>query len=315
MSLPTGIHHVTAIASDPQANVDFYSGLLGLRLVKKTVNFDDPSAYHLYYGDHSGSPGTIVTFFYWPGLGSRGRVGSGQMTSISLSVPEGSLDYWQQRLTRNGVSVTRGSRLGETVLRFRDPDGIPVDLVGASDDSRTGWAEGPVEPSHAVRGLHTAELTLRSAGPTLDLLTKVMGYRLTRSDGNRQRLEAGPGGPGRQVDLVTDPTLPAGTGGVGTIHHIAWRVPDDPSEADMQALLARSGLAVSDVRDRTYFRSIYYRERAGILFEIATDIPGFAFDEAPSELGTALKLPLQFEAYREQIAQALPPLAAARKYP
>ena len=315
MTPPTGIHHVTAIASDPQANVDFYAGLLGLRLVKKTVNFDDPSAYHLYYGDHAGSPGTIVTFFYWPGLGSKGRVGSGQMTRISFSAPQASLDFWQDRLTGNGVAVERVTRFDEPVLRFQDPDGIPVEIVGTVSDSRTGWAEGPVDPTHAIRGLHTAELTVRSAGPTQDLLTRVMGYRPVRAVGDRQRFEAGPGGPGNQVDLITGASAPTGLSGVGTIHHIAWRVPDDESEAQMQDALARAGYGVSDVRDRTYFRSIYYREKAGILFEIATDIPGFAFDEAPSALGTALKLPEQFEGYRDQISEALPPLKDPRKYP
>jgi glyoxalase family protein len=314
MSTPTGIHHVTAIASDPQANVDFYAGLLGLRLIKKTVNFDDPSAYHLYYGDETGMPGSIMTFFYWPGSGSRGRVGPGQMTGLSFSAPPLSLDYWHDRLIRYGITVEHKNRFGEKVLTFADPDRIPCEIVSVTDDNRQGWTGGDIPASHALRGFHTAGLTVRTAAPTEQLLTGEMGYRLVRRDGNRARFEGGPGGSGRFIDVIGDATTAPGLQGTGTIHHVAWRVPDDASQLEMQELLADAGYEVSEVRDRNYFHSIYYRERGGILFEIATDVPGFSVDEPVSSLGTALKLPPQFERARKQIEASLPPLQPPRRY-
>jgi len=311
---PSGIHHVTAIASDPQANVDFYAGLLGLRLVKKTVNFDDPSAYHLYYGDETGTPGSIMTFFYWPGHGSRGRIGPGQMTSLSFSAPPLSLNYWHDRLIRHGITVEHKNRFGEEVLTLADPDRIPCEIVAVADDNRTGWADGGIPSAQALRGFHTAELTVRTAAPTEKLLSGKMGYRLVRREGNRARFEAGPGGSGRSIDVIGDATTAPGLQGTGTIHHVAWRVPDDASQLAMRELLANAGYEVSEVRDRNYFHSIYYRERGGILFEIATDVPGFAVDEPVASLGTALKLPPQFERTRKQIEAVLPPLQAPRRY-
>lgn len=311
----TGIHHVTAIASDPQENVDFYAGLLGLRLVKKTVNFDDPSAYHLYYGDAAGSPGSIVTFFYWPGHAARGRIGTGQMTALTFSAPAGSLDFWRDRLARYDVVAERRTRFGEDVLAFTDPDNIPVELVAVADDPRAAWTGAPGIPAaHALRGLHTAQLTVRDAAPTEALLTREMGYTLVRREGNRARFAAAAGGSGRFVDVIADPAGAPGAGGSGTIHHIAWRVADDAGELALRERLLAGGTLVSPVRDRSYFRSIYYRERGGILFEIATDIPGFAIDESAATLGTALKLPAQFEPHRAQIEAALPPLQAPRQF-
>jgi glyoxalase family protein len=308
----TGLHHLTAIATDAQANIDFYAGLLGLRLVKKTVNFDDPSAYHLYYGDASGTPGSIITFFYWPGA-LHGRLGSGQSTSITLSAPEASLNYWHDRLLRHGITSTRHRRFGEEVLSFPDPDGIPVEIVAVASDVRPGWTGAGIPTEHALRGLHTAELTVGDDRATSRLLTEVMGHTLVRREGNRVRFEAAPGGSGRYVDIVSDSKL-RGSGGAGTIHHLAFRVPTDAAELDMQERLMSAGYHVSDVRDRDYFRSIYYREPAGILFEIATDIPGFAVDEQAEALGSALKLPKQFEHARSQIEQLLPPLHSARQF-
>lgn len=313
-SLLSGIHHVTAIASDPQANVDFYAGLLGLRLVKKTVNFDDPSAYHIYYGDETGTPGSIVTFFYWPGGAGRGRIGPGQPTRLSFSGASGSLDFWAARLQRHGVAAKRHLRFGEEVVAFADPDGIPVEIVGAATDTRTGWTQAGIAPEHALRGLHTAELTVHDAAPTERLLTDEMGYRLVRRAGERARFEAGAGGPGAYIDVISDPQTRPGLGGVGTIHHIAWRVADDAAQAAMHERLTRAGFMVSPVRDRNYFRSIYYREHGGILFEIATDIPGFPDDEPVASLGTTLKLPPQFERARAKIEELLPPLRAAQVY-
>ena len=306
----TGLHHLTAIATDAQTNINFYAGLLGLRLVKKTVNFDDPTAYHLYYGDAAGTPGTILTFFYWPGA-SRGVIGAGQPSAITFSAPASSLDFWAERLQRAGVTATRRSRLGEDVLGFADPDGIPVEIVGV-DESRLGWTGAGVAAAYAIRGLHTTELTVRDPAPTESLLTDHMGYTLVQRDGNRARFEAAPGGPGRYVDVIGDRGARRGTGGAGTIHHVAFRVAGDTGELDMQDRLKAAGFHVSEVRDRQYFRSIYYREHGGVLFEIATDVPGFAVDEPAASLGTALKLPPQFERARAQIEELLPPLQPAR---
>lgn len=307
----SGLHHVTAIASDPQANVDFYTGLIGLRLVKKTVNFDDPSAYHLYYGDGAGSPGTILTFFYWPGQAARGRVGAGQMTAISFSVAPAALDYWADRLAARGIAAERRLRFGEEVIGFADPDGIPVELVADAADRRVGWAQAGIPAEFAVRGMHTAQLTVRAAAATEELLVRDMDFRLVRREGNRARFEAGTGGSGRYVDVVGDAAARPGAGGSGTVHHVAFRVADDAGELALHSRLALAGYHVSGVRDRNYFRSIYYRERNGILFEIATDVPGFAVDESAAELGTALKLPAQFEPHRAEIEAALPELHPA----
>ena len=308
-----GLHHLTAIATDAQANIDFYAGLLGLRLVKKTVNFDDPSAYHLYYGDAAGTPGSIITFFYWPDA-PKGRIGAGQSTGIVFSAPAAALGFWQERLARHGVAATRRSRFGEDVLALADPDGIPIEIVAVESDARPGWTGAGIPLELALRGMHTAELTVRSAALTEELLTGPMGYRLVRREDRRARFEAGPGGSGRYVDVIEAPTALRGLGGAGTIHHIAYRVATDEAELEMQTALYDAGFGVSDVRDRDYFHSIYYREHGGILFEIATDVPGFAVDEPAESLGTALKLPKQFHHARPQIEAALPPLKPAASY-
>ena len=306
---PTGLHHITAIAGNPQTNVDFYTGVLGLRLVKKTVNFDDPSAYHLYYGDESGSPGSIITFFYWPGHAARGRVGSGQNTAIVFAAPVASLDFWQQRLAASKVAATRRTRFGEEVVAFADPDGIPVEIVAVTDDSRTGWTTSAIPAGHALRGMHTAELTVRAPQATETLITATMGYRLVKREGNRARFTSATAErSGAYIDVIADASSAPGAGGSGTIHHIAFGVPDDATQLVMQAALHEAGYHVSDVRDRNYFHSIYYREPGGILFEIATANPGFAVDEPSATLGTALKLPAQFERARSQLERLLPPI-------
>jgi len=307
----TGLHHITAIARDPQVNVDFYAGLLGLRLVKRTVNFDDPSAYHLYYGDETGAPGTLVTFFYWPGQAARGRIGSGQMTTLAFSVPPDALGFWQERLATAGVAARRFQRFSEEVLALSDPDGIPLELVAVAADPRPGWSGAGVPAGAAIRGLHAAVLTVRDAGHTAGLLVRDMGLVRVAAEGNRARYAAGPGGSGTLVDVIEDPAAAPGIGGSGTIHHLAWRVADDGAELGMQLRLEAAGHHVSAVRDRSYFRSIYYRERNGILFEIATDVPGFAHDEPVATLGTELKLPARLEPHRAEIAAALPELRPA----
>jgi len=282
--------------------------------VKKTVNFDDPSAYHLYYGDESGSPGSIITFFYWPGHEARGRVGAGQNTAIVFAAPAASLDFWQQRLAANHVAATRRNRFGEDVVAFADPDGIPVEIVAVTDDARIGWTTPAIPTAHALRGMHTAELTVRAPQATEKLITETMGYRLVRREGNRARFTSATAErPGAYIDVIADASAAPGLGGSGTIHHIAFSVPDDAAELAMQKALHLAGYAVSDVRDRNYFHSIYYREPGGILFEIATANPGFAVDESLASLGTALKLPVQFERARSQIERLLPPLQPTRQ--
>ncbi|MGH7996424.1 MAG: ring-cleaving dioxygenase [Opitutaceae bacterium] len=308
-----GLHHVTAVATDAQRNVDFYAGLLGLRLIKRTVNFDDPSAHHLYYGDEMGSPGSVVTFFCWPGA-RRGRVGPGQATAIVLSAPAGSLGYWRERLGRHHVASIPGGRFGEETLALADPDGIPMELVAVERDPRRGWTGAGIPAEHALRGMHAAELTVRDPGPTEELLAGLMGCALVRRDGDRARFQSDPGGPGRFVDVVGHSPEPRGTDGAGTIHHLAYRVPGDRDQLVMKERLAEAGHLVSDVRDRDYFRSIYYREPGGVLFEIATDGPGFTIDEKPESLGSALKLPKRFEPARARIEQALPPVHPAGSY-
>ncbi len=307
-----GVHHVTAIAGDPQRNLDFYSGLLGLRLVKRTVNFDDPATYHLYYGDGLGRPGTILTFFPWPGAAA-GRVGTGQQTGTALSVPPASFPFWQARLTAAGVaSALAPDRFGQPVLSFADPDGLPLELVEAGDDARPGWPGGPVPADFAVRGVHHVTLASLNPARTRALLTGIMGTRAVSEDAGRMRYAFGDAGSGAYADLLLNPAGMMGKGlmGAGTIHHVAWRTPDDAQQQAWQDALAEHELSVSPVMDRQYFHSIYYHEPGGILFEIATDPPGFTADEGEDELGASLKLPDTLEPHRAEIERLLPLLRA-----
>lgn len=311
MSAPTitGIHHVTAIAGGPQTNLDFYTGVLGLRLVKLTVNFDDPGTYHFYFGNRSGSPGSILTFFPWQGS-RRGMVGHGQVSATTFAVAAGTLEYWRARLVGAGVSAEdAGARFGEPVLRFVDADGLPLELV-ASDAVRPddAWTGGGVSKTAAICGFHSATLLEEGYEKTAALLDRVMGLRPVATEGNRFRYEAPGSHLGRIVDIVCAPDGPHGQLGTGTVHHIAWRTPDDAQQGAWRRRLVEEGYNVSPVMDRTYFRSIYYREPGGVLFEIATDPPGFALDEAPDHLGEQLQLPPHVVAYRDQIERALPPL-------
>ncbi len=303
----TGLHHVTAIASDPQQNVDFYAGLLGLRLVKQTVNFDDPQSYHFYYGDGVGSPGTLLTFFAWP-HGRRGRAGLGQVTAASLAIGPNSLDFWRERLTVHGVVPPEPqTRFGETVLGFNDPDGMRLELVPTAEDARTGWTEGPVPAEHAIKGVRAVTLPERSTDRTVALLTETLGFRAIATDGVGTRYALGEN-PATFADVFFAPNLVSGQIAVGTIHHVAWRTPDDAQQDAWHKDIARQGYGVSPVMDRDYFHSIYFREPGGILFEIATDPPGFAIDESPETLGERLQLPSQYEPMRAQIRAQLPPI-------
>lgn len=303
-----GIHHVTAIAGDPQANVDFYTKVLGLRLVKRTVNFDDPGTYHLYYADELGRPGTILTFFPWPGA-PRGRRGTGQLTVISFSVPARSLDHWVDRLTSHDVEIEEmGERFGAQTLAFLDPDGLLLELVAGDRDERKPWERGPVPIEHAIRGFHSVTLTESGYEATADLLTDGMGFRAVAEERDRFRFAAGDGAPGALVDLVVAPDAPPGLVAAGTVHHVAWRAAGDEEQRAWRRRLAERGLNVTPVLDRQYFRSIYYREPGGVLFEIATDPPGFTADEPPERLGCELKLPPWLERHRSRIEGVLPHL-------
>ena len=304
----TGIHHVTAIAGEPQRNVDFYVGLLGLRMVKKTVNFDDPATYHLYYGDGAGTPGSIMTFFPWAGA-PQGRIGAGQLTVTSFSIPAASLGYWTERLVENSVRFEKPEeRFGETVLRFSDPDGLRLELIAAGEDGREGWTDGPAPAEHAVRGFHHVTLAVAEPSRTAELMTDSLGFRQAGGAEGRTRFVAGAGGPGNTVDVAYATGFPRGTMGVGTVHHVAFRAPDDETQLELRERVRALGYNVTPVMDRNYFRSIYFREPGGVLFEIATDPPGFAVDEEPEHLGENLKLPPWLESRRDQLEEVLPPL-------
>lgn len=312
-----GIHHVSAIATDPQQNVEFYADLLGLKLVKRTVNFDDPGTYHLYYGDETGSPGTLMTFFPIPAA-RRGSRGTGQATTTAFAVPVGSLGWWRDRLA--GASVVHedpAGRLDEEALVFLDGDGLRLELVedpAAAD--RAPWstqAGSPVPEAHAIRGFHSVALTVAEEAPSRRVL-EGMGYRPQATEAARHRFVAGgaepgaAGAPGAIVDLIVSPETGAGRGGAGTVHHVAFRAVDDADQLAWRQAVTDLGLQPTAVRDRQYFHSIYFREPGGVLFEIATDPPGMTLDETVPELGTALKLPPWFEGQRREIEGSLPVL-------
>jgi glyoxalase family protein len=309
MSIKTnGLHHVTAIGGDPQRNVEFYLRTLGLRLVKTTVNFDDTGTYHLYYGDRAGKPGSLMTFFPWRDAPS-GRRGTGQATTTSFSVPENSIGWWKEHLAGAGVSTDRiVNRDGEDVLTFHDPDGLRLALVAhPQGDPRDPWDNGHVPAEHAIRGLHSVTLSVAKEDATAEMFRE-LGLGFTAQDGNRLRFSAGEGGPGAMVDILVTPDAPRGLVAAGTVHHVAWRAPDEATQAGWRDELVDRGVKVTSILDRQYFRSIYFREPAGTLLEVATDQPGFAIDEPLLELGRALKLPPWLEPDREQIARTLPKL-------
>lgn len=308
----TGIHHVTALATDPQTNVDFYTEVLGLRLVKRTVNFDDPSVYHLYFGDERGRPGTILTFFPWP-LAVRGSRGTGQATVTSFSVPEGSLGWWRDRLGAQGIVLEDPTeRFEEEAMVFLDPDGLKLELVAHADAARrSAWDDGPVPARHAVRGFHSVTVMEQGYESTAQLLS-ALGFRSAGELGNRFRFEVGEtGGAGTRLDVLCTPEAAAGHVSAGTVHHVAWRVADDADQVAWRKRLVELGRNVTPVLDRQYFRSIYFREPGGVLFEIATDPPGFLNDEPLETLGERLQLPAWLEPHRERIQDSLPPLRTA----
>lgn len=305
-----GIHHVTAIAGDPQKNLDFYSGVLGLRLVKQTVNYDDPGTYHLYYGDEMGSPGTILTFFPWPGA-QRGRRGTGQVTVTSFSVPEESFNYWTERFKKTGVVFEEPvKRLDEEAMTFFDPDGMALELVSSSGTKEQKiWKDSPVPPEFGIRGFNGVKITVEGYERTVSLLTQTLGFRYVQEKGNTFRYQAGKGGAGTTIDVECLPYSSRGRVAVGIVHHVAWCVAKGEEQKVLREQLAELGYNVTPVIDRNYFHSIYFREPSGVLFEIATDQPGFAVDESADNLGTKLQLPNWLEPNRATIEKSLPPLS------
>lgn len=308
-----GIHHVSAIASDPQRNLDFYSGLLGLRLVKRTVNFDDPQSYHLYYGDEVGTPGGIMTFFPWPGA-RRGRQGSGQVTSVSFSILPSAVGFWVERLLRHGVHYDGPTRRplsgsgSEQVIAFKDHDGLMLELVATEEaEVRPAWSGAPgIARDHAIHGFHHVTLWVEHGDPSERVLVDTLGFRAVREEDGTRRYATGDGGPGALIDVRDVGGFPRGTGGAGTVHHVAWNVGDDASELEVRERIVAAGLRPTPVIDRMYFRSVYFREPGGVLYELATADPGFTIDEPVEHLGEHLMLPPQYESQRAEIEAILP---------
>ena len=305
-----GLHHVTAISGPARRNLDFYSRVLGLRLVKKTVNFDDPGTYHLYFGDAGAAPGSILTFFPWEHA-TPGRLGVGETQETVFRVPEGAIGFWAHRFVERGVPHEAPvKRFGETVLSFRDPDGMRLALVGLPGvEAEPYWTEGGIGPESALRGFHSVSLLLADAAPTAAILTDVFGFAETAREDTLIRYAA----PGTKVGGVIDLRVAGGflpaRQGAGSVHHIAFRAADDVAQEEMvRRLAANHGIRTTEQRDRNYFRSVYFREPGHVLFEIATDLPGFAVDEPAAELGRTLKLPAGLEMHRAQIEAVLPVL-------
>jgi len=302
-----GLHHITAIASNARRNQEFYTKVLGLRLVKKTVNFDDPGTYHFYFGNETGAPGTILTFFPWEDIGE-GRTGTGMATEIGYSVPAGSLEFWKERFDNAGVKHGEISqRLGEQFLPFQDPDGLNINLI-VSGDNRTPWTTDEISAQYAIRGFHSVTLKLRSIKPTATILTDIFGYQLSQQEGARSRYITDAVENASIVDLVEAPSESAGYNAAGTNHHVAFRVKDDTILMEFREKIVKKGLQITPKIDRDYFFSLYFREPGGVLFELATDNPGFTRDEPLNELGTHLKLPKQYESSRARIEAVLPKL-------
>lgn len=307
-----GIHHITAFAGDPQANVDFYAGVLGLRLVKKTINFDAPDVYHLYFGDEHGSPGTIITFF--PSAGSpRGKIGGGQVGITSYVIPPGSIGFWQNRLEQYNIEVTKTSRFNEELLQFEDSEGLRLELVEREEGATSTWVHEGIPTDKAIKGFGGAVLFSVNPQRTMDALEKILGFVRVSENEEYARFRSS-GDIGNIVDVpVTRMAL--GMGGAGTVHHIAWRATDDEEHVQWSEAVRDYGYQPTPVRDRQYFNAIYFREAGGILFEIATDPPGFAKDEPADSLGRKLMLPEWFEKYRPQIEDNLQPIVVRTLVP
>ncbi len=305
MDTISGLHHVTAICSDAQTNLDFYCGILGLRLVKLTVNFDDPFAYHLYYGDELGRPGTILTFFAWQGA-EKARHGNTSVEATAFAVPIGALEWWKSYFNEKNIAFTSPpSRYGEELIQFHDGDGLTLEIVASSRaEAGIAWQNGPIPAANALRGFHSVTVAAEATAHTAQVLERTLGFKSVAEtpglEANRSRFESGPG-IGTLVDIACLPDAPRAATGAGGVHHIAFRVAGEAEQTRFHAVLGRENFNVSPVMDRSYFHSIYFREPGGVLFEIATDVPGFAIDESADNLGAKLQLPPQLEAYRAQI--------------
>lgn len=304
-----GLHHITAIASNSQRNYDFYTKVLGLRLVKKTVNFDDPGTYHFYYGNEVGAPGTILTFFPWEGT-QKGRVGTGMATEIGYSVPKQSLDFWNNRFDELKVKHQAvNERFGDQYLSFEDADGLQLNLIGSNtDDNRKPWVTEEIKDDVATKGFHSIVLTVRNTEHTARILTDIFGYKLLTQEGNKYRFITDSVGSANVVDIVEEPNGQRGITAAGINHHVAFRVKDDNILMEFREKISSSGLHITEKIDRNYFYSLYFREPNGVLFELATDNPGFSIDESVNELGTHLMLPTQYEGDRKKIEKILPKL-------
>ncbi|MEO6454630.1 MAG: ring-cleaving dioxygenase [Ginsengibacter sp.] len=304
-----GLHHITAIASDARRNYEFYTKVLGLRLVKKTVNFDDPQTYHLYYGDEVGHAGTILTFFPWAGV-KKGHTGTGMATEIGYSVPEESLQFWEERFKKfNIVHDSVNEKFGEKYLAFEDPDGLNMELVVSKNiDGRKPWETSEVNSEVGIRGFSSVTLTLRNVKPTAIILTDVLGYELQEQQGNRYRFITNAVETANIVDIVESPLGANGYGAAGINHHVAFRVKDDNILMQYRDKVLSKGLSITTKINRDYFFSLYFREPGGVLFELATDNPGFTIDEPVNELGSHLKLPQRYESERAKIEEILPAL-------
>lgn len=301
-----GLHHVTATVAGAQDDLDFYVGLLGLRLVKKTVNFDNRRVYHFYYGTETGAPSTLMTTFPYGDLGVPvGRKGSGQVTETGFSVPLDALDAWAGRVQDADVSWERVERFDGEVLSFEDPSGLRIELIGAVNDARAPWVGGAIDTDHAIRGIHSVTVRVRDPVPTLSFLTDALGFRVRDESGGRIRLSVEDDRPGQLLDVLHDPDARDAVNGLGTVHHVALAVDDVASQAAFRERLVEAGRRVTEVKDRQYFQSIYFREPGGVLYEIATIPPGFAVDEALDELGQGLKLPAWEEPHRSAIEAGL----------
>jgi glyoxalase family protein len=305
-----GLHHVTATVDEAQDDLDFCLGGLGLRLVKKTVNFDNHHVYHFYYGDKTGTPGTLWTTFPYQGRGVPvGHKGAGQVTVTSFSVPNGSLDVWRQRLGAHAIAVTDlPPRFGDPVIRFADRSGITLELIATDHDARAPWIARDFDAADAIRGLHSVTLVVRDAAKTVDLMTRLLDYTVVGEMDSRIRLAVNRGGPGKIIDVAHHADAEPAVNGLGTVHHVAMAVGSAEEQLRLRGELLQYGCKVTEVRDRCYFQSIYFREPGGVLFEVATVQPGFAIDEAPASLGRDLKLPPWEEPHRAEIERGLAPV-------
>lgn len=303
-----GLHHITAIAGDAQRNYDFYTKTLGLRMVKKTVNFDDPGTYHFYFGDEGGTPGTILTFFPWANV-RQGRNGAGMATEIGYSIAKGSLDFWKERLKNANIAFEERENFGEKLIVFQDPDGLDLTLIETkNEDNRKGFETNEIKGENTLKGFHTVTLSLNNIKETAAILTDIFGYKQVEQEGNLYRYQTDAVETAAFVDLLEVPQMSRGTNAGGTNHHVAFRVKDEETLMAFRKKIVDAGFGITEKINRDYFYSLYFREPGGVLFEIATDNPGFATDETVENLGTSLQLPSQYEAMREKIEKQLPEL-------